>query len=144
MSKPVAFLVVGHRQWGKSRTIRALARKPGWVTIADRRFFVRIMSNDDQEASYKDFVAAVRPDRRPFLIAAYCPEEGSQPLLRALARKYRVRAFVLERNYRDDDAVSPNELARLRAHAKVYIYTPIRRPAAARAKALARFIRAAQ
>jgi hypothetical protein len=142
MSKPVAFLVVGHRQWGKSRTIRALALKPGWVTIAGRRFFVRIMSNDDQKRSYSDFVAAVRPERRPFLVAAYCPEGGSQPLLRALARKYRVRAFVLERNYRNDDSVSPNEIARLRAHARVYVYAPVRRPAAARAKALARFIRA--
>jgi hypothetical protein len=142
MSKPAVVLVVGHRQWGKSRTIRALARKPGWVTIAGRRYFVRIMSNDDQKKKYGAFVVAVRPKRKPFLLAAYCPEVGSQPLLGTLARKYRVYAFVLKRNYRNGKSVLPNEIARLGAHAKVKVYAPFRRPAATRAKALERFIRA--
>jgi hypothetical protein len=134
------FLVVGRRQWGKSRTIRALATKPGWVPLGGKRFFVRMMSNDDKPEDFEDFIADLDPKKKPYVLVAYCPERGSPLLLKTLARKYRVHAFVLEHRFRKDDRVSTNEVTALRQYGIVKVFEPIDQPASERARALERFI----
>jgi len=52
----VAFAVVGHRDWGKSTTLRSLAGNRRWVTLNGKRFFVRLMSNDDVPRKYQKFI----------------------------------------------------------------------------------------
>jgi hypothetical protein len=143
MASPSAFLVVGHKQWGKSRTIRALRKKRGWVTIGGQDFFVRRMSNDDPpEKGYEDFIAGLDPREKPYVLIAYCPEEGSPRLLRALTAKYRVYAFILDHSYTDDRRISANEVAGLRQYARIEVFTPVGQPATDRARALERFITA--
>src|SRR6266705_5335319 len=93
---PTAFAVVGHRNWGKSTTLRALTGKPGWAKLDGKDFFVRLMSNDDVPDGYEDFVAGLDPKKKPYVLVAYCPEKGRPRFLVALARKYSVHVFALE------------------------------------------------
>lgn len=141
MQAAIVVLVVGHRQWGKSRTIGAVSAKRGWVTLTGRRFFVRRMSNDDQPKGYEAFISALTPAKKPLVLMAYCPESGPPRFLRALAAKYKVCAFVLDHAFSGSRTISPAEIATLTQYATVSRFSSPRRPAPERAEALGRFIK---
>ena len=122
MPSTSAFAVVGHRNWGKSTTLRALAGKPGWVNLDGERFFVRLMSNDDIPDDYEKFIDGVDPKKKPYLLVAYCPEQGRPRLLEKLAKKYRLGLFVLEHRAAGGDRLAANEIAGLRAFGKVRVF----------------------
>ena len=46
--QPKAFIIVGHSNWGKSRTLRQLtgSRRRAWIEINDIWIFVSQISND--------------------------------------------------------------------------------------------------
>lgn len=143
MANTRAFLVVGHRHWGKSTTLRALTNhQRGWVMLDGKRFFVRLMSNDDVPDSYEDFINGLDPAKKPFIIAAYCPENLPYPLITALAKKYNVFLWVLEHNYHDTAAVAASEIEALRKFGKVECYAQRGTEAASRGAALAQFVKA--
>ncbi len=122
MSRASAFAVVGHRSWGKSTTLRALAGKPGWVTVNDQKFFVRLMSNDDIPDDYEEFVDRLEPKKKPYLLLAYCPERGRPWLLEALGKKYRLNLFVLEQRAAGGDRLTEDEIKGLRGHGKMRVF----------------------
>jgi hypothetical protein len=140
MSTPTAFLVVGRRNWGKSTTIRALAKKRGWVNLQGRRFFVRRMSNDDLRPKYEDFIRSLDPQKKPYVLVAYCPEEGSPKLLQAMARKYKICPWILEHSCSDSRTMSPSEIRVLKQHRTTRVFDGRGRRPRERAIALAAFI----
>lgn len=74
----IAF-VVGHSDWGKSTTLRALTGdnfRVRWHSISRTDFFLRRMSNDDYPDSYLNFMGRVTPAKYSHLIAALCPVFG--------------------------------------------------------------------
>ena len=143
MPKPQAFLVVGHSNWGKSQTIRALTGgRRGWVRILGRDFFVRLMSNDDPPvAGYRRFIGRLRPARHVLVVAPYCPEPSRRAsLLAQWASKYTLRLWVLADNYHGGRAMHAAELAQLQRHGTVAVFHGARVEAPVRAVALRRFI----
>ncbi len=76
MPKGKIAFVVGHANWGKSKTLSALTNgnyRLRRTTIAEDEFFIRRMSNDDQPKGYIKFMLSLDPALRPYLIAALCP-----------------------------------------------------------------------
>ena len=111
---PSICLVVGHRNAGKSTTIRTLFGKRGWAKLGGRDWFVRVMSNCDELDSYRDFVSRLDPTTKPRLVMAYCPEAPPHLLLRELQKRYAVYAWVLATSPGGGVPVSPNEIAEFR------------------------------
>jgi hypothetical protein len=143
MVNPQAFLVVGHSQWGKSKTLWALTNDHrGWVTLDGKQFFVRLMSNNDVPDSYDKFINSLNPTKKPLVIAAYCPEKSPYPLITTLAKKYNVLIWILEHNYADTASITSTEIQNLRQFGNVECYSLRRSEAVARASALVQFIQA--
>jgi len=143
MKKPQAFLVVGHSNWGKSRTVRALTGdRWGRVSLIGHTFFVRLMSNDDLPlARYQSFIRRLRPARDPLVVAPYCPEQSrNNPLLRTWAERYSLRFWVLEHSYVGDRRITAEEIAQLRRYGSVDVFPRCGAEATDRARALTRFI----
>src|SRR6266568_7300108 len=140
MSAPSAFLVVGHRNWGYSTTLRALTKKRGWVRLNGHDFVIRRMSNDDKPDRYEDFVSGLDPREKPYVLVAYCPEDGAPKLLESLGRKYRLHLLILEHSYTDSRTVSGNEIALLRRYGTVQVFNAPGRSSSERAAALGAFI----
>lgn len=142
MVRSAAFLVVGHRHWGKSRTLAALGHgRRGRVQVVGRDVFIRRMSNDDKPESYADFISNLDPRSKPIVVLAYCPEPGSEPkLLKALARKYSLHFWIMEQSYTDRRKVSPGETAVLRTLGKAHLYEQKGEEAKLRSADLSAFI----
>lgn len=74
MQKRIAF-IVGHENFGKSQTIRALKEMCGshgrCVIIKDTEFLTRDASNDDRPRPYFEYMGKTR---RTFIIATLCPK----------------------------------------------------------------------
>jgi hypothetical protein len=103
MSKGKAFLVVGHKNWGKSSTLRALtgdSRYPRTWVIKSIAFFIRRMSNDDDPKSLIELAGKLDPETTPHVIATLCPtfnDKNARPALletlNILRRKYDLFFF---------------------------------------------------
>ena len=122
MNKSRSILVVGHKSWGKSKTLQALTGGKHSVIIGGRRFFVRVMSNDDRPEEYIDFIK--RLNGEPFIILAFCPtfqDDGDAPtVLQALHNKgYELSFFVLKdrfkRSKRKANEINSEEIEAMRA-----------------------------
>ncbi len=116
-----AFLVVGHKNWGKSRTLRSLTGENAhvqWVPIAGQRLFVRRMSNDDQPEGFDEFVCSLDPAKKKNVIVAFCPvfEDGDAgALLRKLSEGFNIFSFVIRHAFdgkREIDQVEIDALGR--------------------------------
>jgi energy-coupling factor transporter ATP-binding protein EcfA2 len=73
--------VVGHSNWGKSSLLRAMTGRnfhQKKESIANVEFFIRRMSNDDKPKGYVEFMRSLKLQRRPNVIAAFCPKFGSK------------------------------------------------------------------
>lgn len=77
MREKLVVFVVGHENWGKSYTLRALKQicnrqvRHRRVSIKGIQFLVRATSNDDVPKRYAAFINGLR---FPHLIAALCPK----------------------------------------------------------------------
>ncbi|HEV3037109.1 MAG TPA: hypothetical protein VHA33_04915 [Candidatus Angelobacter sp.] len=123
MQRGKAFFVVGHKHWGKSKTLKALTdnRRVGWFEINAAWFFIRRMSNDDIPDEFYELLNNLEPVKKPFVIIALCPtfedQEKCEELLNALKdfkRKYELHFFVLQHAFLDDRQISEKELAHLK------------------------------
>lgn len=141
-----AFFVVGHEQWGKSRTLGALVGSQARsVEIGGTSFFVRRMSNDDYPDRFQAFVEGLDPASRPHAIVALCPkfDDGDFPvasLLVGLRERYDLFFFVLLHKYGARDEITAAEIARLREYGVAHIFDRRDAEAPERAEALRRFI----
>ena len=115
-----AFVLIGHRHWGKSRTLRALTggRLTRRDRIAGRTFRIRRTSNDDLPSEFEDFVCSLQPATDPFVIVPMCPNFGGvQPAaessLQELVGKYQVFVWVLRQAYGGGRQINQQEIAEL-------------------------------
>src|SRR5688500_7379453 len=118
MSKGIAFVLVGHKNWGKSRTLKALSDDNAHlqrITIKSYNFFIRRMSNDDVFKTFPNkftnFVKELDPDLLPYLIITLCPSfrdklPKTEFVLQNLAKKYELFFFVLRYKYNHDKEIS--------------------------------------
>lgn len=121
MSEPKIFFVVGHSNWGKSRTLRALTGETHRVRrteIAGVEYFIRRMSNDDQPEGFIKRMVAMEPNRWPYILAALCPDfddptKATASVLQGLCdRGYTLFFWVLAQQHRTGERISPSEISR--------------------------------
>lgn len=152
MSKGKAFVLVGHRNWGKSWTLEALTYGSAhvrWLTIGERYFFIRRMSNDDVTTNrpdrFWDFVKGLDPNAYPNLIVTLCPNfteslPKTKQVLQHLSRGYELFFFVLRHKYGSDSTITDEEIERLKKFGTVKVYTKRDAEPDTRAKAFRDFI----
>ncbi len=108
MPEPRVIFVVGHSNWGKSETLRALtseSHRIRRVSIAHVEFFIRRMSNDDLPESFIKRMTSIDPRFWPYIIARLCPEfddpsKGTATVLQTLCDKgYKLFFWALEKQY---------------------------------------------
>ena len=133
MSKGKAFIVVGHADWGKSDTLKALTNgsrhKQKW-DIGKVEVFIRRMSNDDEEEKLEEFVKGLDQDETPYLVATLCPTfnmERRRPallrILTVLRDKYNLFFFVLRHQGKNPDATIPrDDMAELDGYGTVHVF----------------------
>lgn len=130
MPKPKVVFVVGHSDWGKSKTLRALTNDNYRVrrtTISGVEYFVRRMSNDDLPESFVDWMTTVNPERWPNILAALCPdfetsEKKTAAVLQVLQNKgYKLFFWVLHKKFGVNEFIQSSEIARLRTFGKVEV-----------------------
>lgn len=147
MEKARIVFVVGHRRWGKSTTLTALANgMRRYITLAGVEFFIRRMSNDDRPEEFFAAMAGVKAAKAPNLIVAFCPTMEEDPragrCLKSLRRKgYRQFFWVLQRQQKpgSDAFIEPGEIRSLQRFGQVKVFAGLA-PKSRRAKALRGFI----
>ena len=147
MKSSIVF-VVGHENWGKSKTLRSLTNED-WrkrhVKISGHEFFIRRMSNDDQPKGYFDFMKSLSPEEKELLIAALCPNferESAQTeeILNILKNKgYKLYFWVIECQFGTNEKIKPEEISKLRSFGEVFVLAT-KESSDARAKKLKMYI----
>jgi hypothetical protein len=132
MEKGKAFFVVGHRNWGKSKTLQSLKNgsKKQNIDIKKTKFFIRIMSNDDRPESFVNFFIKLDPNQKPYLIATLCPKfDGNVPdingILRQLKENYKLFFFVLVHQWHENGngRITESEIEKLKKFGEVKLYS---------------------
>jgi len=150
MSRGKAFFVVGHKQWGKSTTLKALTENRLYHVweVNSLRFVIKRMSNDDEPRGLKKFVEELDSNIEPRVIAALCPtfnDKKSLPLLletlAILKRKYELFFFVLRHKCSNPDVTVPDdEIDKLERYGRVKQFLPEGAKAEKIARAFKNFI----
>lgn len=134
MPQPKVIFVVGHSNWGKSQTLRALTggshhiRK---IEISGTDYFIRRMSNDDLPDSFIKRMTTIHPDVWPNILAALCPdfddpEKKTAAVLQALRDKgYMLFFWVLHKQYGTGELIKSAEISRLRTFGKVELTSEV-------------------
>jgi hypothetical protein len=129
MKRSIVF-VVGHGDWGKSKTLKSLTNenwRKKYVKISNHEFFIRRMSNDDKPKGYFDFMKSLSPEKKELLIAALCPNferENAQTeeILNLLKEKgYHLYFWVIECQFGTNEKIKPDEVSKLRDFGDVYV-----------------------
>lgn len=97
------FIYVGHSNWGKSFALRILTNGSSQrkiTTIANERFWVRKMSNDDASQGLLNFVRTIPNSSYSNFILAYCPnhnrDETARAILNELAQQNNELYFFVQ------------------------------------------------
>ena len=145
---PKVFFVTGHESWGKSKTLFYLAgnsTRRAWIEINELDVFVKHMSNDDWPQSYIDFMSELNPARKPFIVAALCPDfenptKGTRKTLESLAKRgYKLFFWVMRYQYSTDYEMNLSDIEKLRPFGEVSVYNE-KEEAKERAKEFYQFI----
>jgi hypothetical protein len=120
MKKGKAFILVGHENWGKSRTIYALTESNhvGWFTIHGTNFFIRRMSNDDKPDELLEFIRKTFPVRKPYIIITLCPNfekrwKNTTKIIGLLKEKYDLYFLIIKKKFIDDNEITQQEIDNL-------------------------------
>jgi len=124
-----AFLLTGHRNWGKSYTLSdpAFAGKNRHIIINGEYVVIIKMSNDDQKEWLLEAIKNYKD--KSYLVIAFCCnfEEGffTVEILETLKEYgYKVFSFVLKHQYNNpDNAVTNEEIEKLKKYATEEIYS---------------------
>ena len=148
MQKPKVAFVVGHAQWGKSKTLRALTNesyRQRRCLIGGVEFFIRRMSNDDNPKSFVKLMETIDPTVEPNIIAALCPnfqnkEAATEAVLAALRKKgYHLFFWVMVNQYGTNAVIAAKDISRLRTFGKVEVVSGVHE-AESMAKKFKRFV----
>lgn len=128
ISKGKAFVVVGHKNWGKSLTLKALTKgnhHERSININGTKLAVRRVSNDDIPLSFLDFVNNLDPNKKPNVILTLCPDseiDATIKILDALSEKYRLFFWVIENQYGNGRQITSAEIKGLRRYGDVEVF----------------------
>lgn len=146
MSNKKIVFVVGHENWGKSKTLKALTNNSRYVRnyeLGGLTWFIRRMSNDDRPDGYHTFMDNLTS---PYLIAAFCPNfdderiEITINLLDKLNDKgYKLYFWVLKTQFTSGVSMSRDYIEKLKNFGKVEVYSK-RSEASIRATELRKYI----
>ena len=134
MPYPKIIFVVGHSNWGKSATLRALTNgdyRVRKIKIEGVQYFIRRMSNDDRPKSFINRMTSVNPNKWPNILAALCPDfddpsKKTGTVLQALQDKgYKLFFWVLQKQYGTEEVINPAEISHLRLFGQVEIFTEV-------------------
>ena len=122
MEKGKAFILVGHSNWGKSRTLHKLISpkiRGWWQLKEDIWIFVKTMSNDDVVESLVNFVKSITPSSNRFVIIALCPDfnnpiKKTKEILTDIESKYVLFFFVLKNDYGNTRNIGDDEISVLK------------------------------
>jgi hypothetical protein len=129
MQKGRAFVLVGHSDWRKSRTIHRLVSPINfgwWQYKKDVWVYVKPMSDDDKPETLLDFVNDANLDLIKTIIIALRPDfikpdKTTDEILHTLAGKYEVYFYVLNVSHGRTDLIKDIELGDLKKHGIVRI-----------------------
>lgn len=123
--KKKAFFVVGHSNWGKSHTLRHLTGgnvRKRRVELEGEVFYIRRMSNDDDETKLLEFVTNEINKKGNHAIIAFCPvfEAGrqSKEILEILKKDFDLYFFVIKHEFKGDRVVTTQEIEILTQYGK--------------------------
>lgn len=151
MARGKAFAVVGHKHWGKSKTLKALTdgdiyqRK---CMIKAKKFLVRRMSNDDRPQSFYDLLNDLSPDQWQYVILALCPTLTDKrqralliPTLQSFRKRYQLFFFVLRTDYyKHTRHITDDEIDLLNRFGTVKVFLDPKANPTRRARAFKRFV----
>ena len=132
MSYPKIAFVVGHANWGKSSTLRALtggSHHVRRIELKETRFLLRRMSNDDRPESFDKLMKRLEPSSWPYVLAALCPnfhddKVNLESIFDSLREKgYKLFFWVIEHQFGTSETVRPTELTSLRRFGRVEVYS---------------------
>lgn len=128
MKKGKAFIIVGHENWGKSRTLYSLTKShhKGWFEIHGIWFFIRRMSNDDKPKELLTYVKNTVPTTKPFIIITLCPSfkvawKNTTKILQILESKYELFFLVIKKKYINSEEISEDEINNLKKYGIIEI-----------------------
>ncbi len=130
MPNPTVVFLVGHSNWGKSRTLKALTDGNSYqrrITIAGSDFFIRRMSNDDQPEGFIELMQSIAPEHEPYVLAALCPHfkdpaKGTRDVLQTLRnRGYLLYFWVMKHRFGKPDVITQAEIDQLRRFGTVEV-----------------------
>jgi len=148
MKKEKAFIVVGHSNWGKSKTLCSLTEEiwqKKYINIKGYEIKIKRMSNDD--ISFKeviDFLNKLDSKKNPVIIITLCPNfvdksKGTIEILDLLLTKFKPYFWILKKSYNSTQEVKDEEIDRLRKYGCVEVFTKVD-DSNIRAKEFRRFI----
>jgi hypothetical protein len=124
MSKLKAFIVVGHENWGKSRTLLSFTdeRRTRSIIINNLKFIIKRMSNDDFSKGLLDFVLSQTNN----IIIALCPnfnnkERYTNEILKELNARYDCYFWIMKYNWDNTAEISSQEIDILKNYGQIEI-----------------------
>lgn len=124
------FVVVGHRRWGKSTTLRALADGKHTVVIDGQRLSIKRMSNDDPPINgLIKFIREAKKSSKALLIMALCPDfytDNSVTTVLNELKGYELLFWVIQHsqnpNERQPRRIPDNEIEALRRVGRIEVF----------------------
>ena len=131
--KQIAFILVGHSNWGKSQTLKLLTDNNPYIRyweINGKKFFIRRMSNDDEAEGLLNFVRKLNPTKKPLLVLTLCPDftnykKRTLDILNVLHQNYRLFIYVLKypsNPKRQSAKISDEEIEQIRSHGETLVW----------------------
>lgn len=130
---PKIVFVVGHENWGKSKTLRFLTENDfhkKYYGINNILWFIRRMSNDDDTKGYYEFMKNLDVKNKPNIIAAFCPnfdeerKEKTVDILNILKNKgYDLYFWVIEHQFITKKKMNFSFIKQLEVFGKVEVYS---------------------
>jgi len=150
--KKRAYIVIGHSDWGKSQTLSAFTngdRRTRHMRFFKKSFFVRRISNDDNEEALQNFVRkSIQLGGfvwENYLLMTLCPVfkkkyRETETILDRMLLLYDLYFFVLHENYNNGLVITEPEIDILNTYGNVEILFG-HHEASSRARQLLIFIR---
>jgi hypothetical protein len=143
-----AFLLVGHENFGKSRTLVELTESKNSLrtSIGNKDFALKRKSNDDIGEELLNYVKDILKNKDyEYLLACFCPNftdsnKCSMKILETLKKECELYSFVLMKQFGRNKFVSQDEIESLKKYSNVLRYSASE-DARERADALAKYIK---